>query len=337
MWVPAGSALLAHACERRNTSYLCTIRHDLMALRCGMERKEVWSMVNTLLRHSRLLVALTSGCLVLAMAVPVASSAVVHSVAPSGVTNFTADPANHRCGTTSHDSCNWAGNEAFDQRGTYRVASVEFRIPTISGNNLDHISFWAGVGGDEHYAGSSNVLVQAGVDSKIEQTGPTQFMQVNYAWYEIATQNGTTLTGSQTPVNFSKGLNPGDRITVTVSSNYHGDQDNEFSIKNEDTGESHGWPISGPLSDSATGECIGERVMQLGVLRPIAEFNPPPSATPHTVWLNACVISTDQATHPVGIWPTNWYHIVNTSSDLLVGIGGIDSNGSFPLHWIQAA
>jgi hypothetical protein len=298
-----------------------------MACRCFVERKEARSTVNTLLRNCRLLLALTSGVLVLVLQVTGASSAVAHRGAPSGVTNVTADPANHRCGTTSHDSCNWAGNEAFDKRGTYRVASVEFKIPSVAGNNLDHISFWAGVGGDSAYAGTSNVLVQAGVDSYLVQTGVT-FTQYNYAWYEIAIQNGTTQTGSQTHVNFSR-LNPGDKIKITVSSNYHGDQDNEFSITNENTGESHGWPISGPLSDSATGECIGERVTQLGVLRPIADFG--------TEWLNDCSIRTDTAAHPVGVWPTNWYHILNTSDDLLVGIGGIDSNGSFPLDWKKAA
>jgi hypothetical protein len=286
-------------------------------------------------RTYRLPLALATGFLVLALQVSGVSSvfarSVTHSpVVPNDIVQLATLP-----NSTSHDSSNWGGNEVTGARGTFRAASVEFRIPTISdppSTKGDLVAFWAGVGGDPSFSGSSYELVQAGIASYIDSSGG----QYNYAWYEYVGTNGTV---SPQHIHFNQGLNAGDKIAVTVESNYLNSGNTQIFITDERSGETESPSASAeaaiPFSDSATGECIGER----SIPTPLAEYNPSPSsATPHTVFLNDCVIYNNSGTsHPVGPgngWAnTNWYHIVGKTGDLVEGIGAVDSSGSFPLNW----
>jgi hypothetical protein len=80
-------------------------------------------------------------------------------------------------------SQNWAGNVDYGNRGTYRIASVDFYVPKIT-NLYSDVSFWAGVGGDGDFT-SPQVLVQAGVD--ISTTCCS--IQYNESWWEVYPYN----------------------------------------------------------------------------------------------------------------------------------------------------
>jgi Peptidase A4 family len=288
--------------------------------------------MNTFFRIYRLPVALVTGFLVVALLVAGAAARdATH--APVG----SADILQSNAGSSNpHNTGNWAGNAVTGPRGTYKAVSVEFRIPRIAFTNPNQVAFWAGLGGDAiDYPNDSLELVQAGIFSYIDSSGG----QYNFAFFAYYDQNDS---GKTVRVHFDSGLHAGDKINVSVESNLNNDGKTYITISNLSTGESKTPDTSGvPFSDSHTGECIAERPGLVGSQLPLAVLNPPPSATPYTVWFNDCVVTNARGTesHPVGPgngWAnTNWWHIVNNSGALLLGIGAVDSSGSFPVIWHQ--
>ncbi len=281
--------------------------------------------MNTLVRTYRLLLVLASGFLVLAMQVPVPSSAFARGSAPGSVHHAFYDlfaPFS----TSSHDSTVWAGNFATGARRTYQEVTVNFRVPTIEGPaSQDGVAFWAGLGGVPQYGGSgSTELVQAGITSYMNAND----QQTNYAWYEYVGDNGK-ITPQRVP--FAQGLHHGDMIYVNVAVNYQTGEDS-FTFYNQATGETPtAVNIHGPLPDGATGECIGEHSTNAP---DIADFNAPQN----TEWLNNCTITnTAQTAKPIGAWPHNWYRLVNGLDQPLIGVGAIDSNGSYTLNYLASA
>lgn len=293
---------------------------------------EVCNTVNTLLKKYRLLLALTTGFLVLALQCSSASSAFARSIAPGGVAHPNVALSTPACDDLAkHDSCSWGGNFATGARGTYTEVSVEFKIPTISGPPDASVAFWAGLGG---LPGTSSELVQAGVASCIGATTANNCSQTagqhNSTFWSYTDANNKTTSG---PFGFTQGLNPGDTIFVFVQSNYRGSGDDYFYMQNERTGEIRDHTLSGDSSDGASGECIGERpeAVQGGTQPPLAGFG--------TEEITDCQVSSNTITHAVGSgngWPSDWSHIVNTSLVLLEGVGATDSSGSFSLNWKKA-
>lgn len=281
--------------------------------------------MNTLLRNVRLLLVLASSLLVLAMQVPLASSALARSAAPEGVAHATYDLF-APFASSSHDSSNWAGNFATGAAQTYQEVTVNFRVPTIAGPaSQDGIAFWAGLGGVPQYGGKgSTELIQAGITSYIDASD----QQYNYAWYEYVGANGTI---DPQRVHFNQGLHAGDMIFVNVATNYKTGEDS-FAFYNQGTGETPNTVnISGPVPDGATGECIGEHSTNAPA---IADFNAPNN----TEWLNNChITNTAGTTKSIGDWPHNWYRLVNGLDEPLVGVGDIDSNGSYTLNYLASA
>lgn len=161
-------------------------------------------------------------------------------------------------------SVNWSGGEAYGSRGTFRDSSVYFDVPSISGSVGDHVSMWAGVGGDTAYSGSSYALIQAGVDSSITSSGV-----YNESWWEIVASNYNT---PEENLPLSR-LRAGDEVYAYVESNYNSSGYNYFYIENDSAASynSH-YDYSGHFSDSATGECILERPTYNGGPTPLANF-----------------------------------------------------------------
>jgi peptidase A4-like protein len=293
-------------------------------------------MVYTLVKKYRLPLALAMATIALAMQ----SSFGVSPAFARGIT--VSVPVNAASAATCNIycpchpgpgvSCNWAGKYAHGARGTYRKVSATFKVPTFHGINSPNsqITFWVGVGGVGKYAGTCTncmELVQAGITSTVTATGG----ETTFAWYEVVASKGNI---NQTKVPIPGGLHHGDKIAVTVSSNYDNKGVDKFYIKDVTTNKHpvH-YPISfkGHFSDSATGECIGERPLHTNgasfFFEPIPNFA--------TEWMNDCSISSNNATHPVGSWPTNSVTMKNASYRVLVSVGGIDPHGSFPLYWKQ--
>ncbi|MGO8948208.1 MAG: G1 family glutamic endopeptidase [Ktedonobacterales bacterium] len=298
------------------------------------------------LRAHRVPLALTTGFLVLAVLIAGIFSASARGVAARGVSPSTPALDNDLAqvvpgDTNPHDLYNWGGNEVYGPTQTYGVVSVEFRIPTLTdppSTKGDTVALWAGLGGDpNHAAGGAAQLVQAGIISYIDSSGT----QYNYAFYEyVGPSSQPQDTIKPAHIHFNNGLNAGDKIDVTVVSNYEGVRKTQISITDErGTGETEHPTATElaviPMTDGATGECIAERMSPT----PLAEYNPAGSP-PDQEWLNDCVVTNNNATtHPVGPgngWAnTDWYRIIGKTGDLVEGIGACDSNGSTPLNWVS--
>lgn len=218
---------------------------------------------------------------------------------------------------TASPSSNWAGNDAYGSRGTYRAASVAFRVPGVSGSNGSVSSFWAGVGG----VASNYGLVQAGVDE--ERASATY--QYNHAWWEYhigsngvdSSSGGGTFTGLP--------VYPGDTMSVYVESNINSDGYDYFQVCSSHGGGScQSKTVSGNFSDSANGECIGERIGGA----PIANFG--------TEELSGCYMTNSSlTTNGIGNWPHNYYYLTD-GSRTLVSVGSISSGANYPLYWHYA-
>ncbi|GCF09111.1 G1 family glutamic endopeptidase [Dictyobacter arantiisoli] len=223
-------------------------------------------------------------------------------------------------------SNNWSGNEATGNRATYRVAYVEFNVPTIATNDLHAaVSVWAGVGGDYSFGGSNAVLPQVGVFSQPTCTGSSSAScQYNESFWEIA---GPKNDPGQMNLPLSQ-LNAGDRVYAYVSSNVNNDGDNYFFISNETVNNynSH-MDTSKVFSDSATGECIVERPGFLnGGLYDLADFN---TNAGHSIELDNCTIGDRNDNQKgIGNWPHDGMQLWNTSfTYVMAQPGSIFNNG----------
>lgn len=193
-------------------------------------------------------------------------------------------------------SSNWGGIEDVSARGTYRIAEVAFTVPTIDTSNWSNdAGFWAGVGGDAYVpanSGQGYVLVQAGVDTKVSYGN-----QYNVSFIEVEPD-----FGGEWDLPLCR-LNAGDTVLAYVSSNYNDDGYDYFYLGNESANCYNSCYISTGSttvattcvggqqirpydnSDSATAECIAERVTgAFGSLKPLAAWNAPG----HVINLNTC-------------------------------------------------
>jgi hypothetical protein len=238
-----------------------------------------------------------------------------------------ASPKTAAAPATTREVFNWAGNVATGSRGTYRQAKVEFRVPTISNIQPGHwVSIWAGVGG---VVAGGRVLVQAGVTVKPGSNGK----QVNTAWWEVVPGF------SQQSLHFAH-LHAGDTIIVIVSSNLGNDGKDRFFVEDtsQHTGnvdESGSMVLSGPFSDSATGECIVERptlggtLGEGGTLTELANFG--------TEQMVGCDVGGESTLKSVGAWPHTDYIMINKMKKATtLALPGPLSAGTFTVKWLAS-
>jgi hypothetical protein len=204
---------------------------------------------------------------------------------------------------------NWAGNVAYGSRGTYRVASVDFTVPSIPNiSSSQRVSIWAGVGGDPDYT-SALMLVQAGVEIHRATFGG----QYNTSFWEIEPYNN----GEQS-LPLSR-LQAGDHIFALASSSADNDGYNYFYIDNETVNSyNEHYDYSNHLTDGASGECIVERPKVGSSYTDLANFG--------TEYLNRCDISTVTQSKYMISWPHDYYTMVNAAGTPLATVGSIVNN-----------
>lgn len=219
---------------------------------------------------------------------------------------------------TESFSSSWAGNVATGARGTYRLAEVTFKVPTVSSPHSSNAAFWAGVGGA---VSSPFGLVQAGVTVSVSSSGA----QTNQAWWEIVGTPANPL-----PQYFSFAVHTGDTIMAYVDSNLDNDGYNTFFVDDETTG-GYGSPTNPPtyFSDSATGECIAEKHTS----PPLSDFG--------TVDLDSCILGTSStATQGIGDWPHFYYACTSNGTSTgtkLISVGSITNSEDYAVIWRAAS
>ena len=295
--------------------------------------------MNTLLKKYRLLLALTTGFLVLALQCSGAASVFARGVAAGGVTHattsvITTDPA--ICSQT-HNNCYWADNEATGTRGTYREATVEFTVPQVLG--VGTVFFGAGLGGEPGYGGPNFEGVVAGIQSTPNPDDP--LAQPNVPSFQVW-PNGASNNNPHPLPSFPVHINVHDKIKVDVRSNLNGVGYDKIIITDVTQNNASNTPyiipdVSGgnaPVSDGATGECFAERFGALGVQEPIAEWY-----GLHETLSNCSITNNAGTTHNVGNWPTtDWNHLINTSGTILVRVGALtNNNADFDVIWVQGS
>lgn len=216
----------------------------------------------------------------------------------------------------------WAGNIAQGSRGTYRVATIDFVVPRLTGNCNTDASFWTGVGGYTNLAGGNPVLVQAGVDSN-KYCGGSGLGQYNMSFWEVYPYNQE----QNLPLDR---LNVGDEVYAYAQSNFNNNGQNYFFIENETTGGYNSYSSSSqPFSDSATAECVVERPQEpnSSARYYLANFG--------TTNLNFCTAETNSSAGliPIAQWPHHYDDMYNGNT-LLASVGPINSSGEgFPVTW----
>ena len=207
----------------------------------------------------------------------------------------------------------WADNEATGARGTYRAATVEFNVPYLSlSNSSADVAMWTGVGGDGNIVGSSAELPQVGIISNASGNDGCNDHQYNESIWEVA---GSPSDNGANNLPLSRLCN-GDRVYSYVSSNLQNDGYDYFYIGNETVGSYNSHQLTGNFSDSATGECVVERVTNgLGSLDTLADFNP---SAGNTEELDNCeIIDRSGNQQSVGNLTHLAYQIVNDSNQPL--------------------
>ncbi len=250
--------------------------------------------------------------------------------------NTTCPPGNN---SHCHVSENFAGNEATAGTGTYKEADVEFNVPTIptSPSNAQ-VAVWAGVGGNSLYAQYPS-LVQAGVITSVKYGG-----QYNESFWEVVPPRGVTPPGGDGPQSLplANGLHAGDDIIVVVHSNStsYPNQD-AFFIDNVTTGDYNSNHFVNTTntswnSDSATAECIVERLYNAGTgtLYPLANFG--------TERLSSCEAEKNDSSmsYSIGSLPHIYDQIYSDlqGSKLLATVGPISSDGyNYSVTWLASS
>lgn len=236
----------------------------------------------------------------------------------------------------------WAGNQAIGKGpGAYKFAGLTFNIPSINrGTSNAEVAAWVGVGGDG-FDIKTPVLVQAGVITSVKNGG-----QFNESVIEVA----NNVLAQNFPL---CRLNTGDTIYSYVESNVNSDGYDYFYMYNFNGNNGNGCynscylstdkapPSGAPLcgfkgghsfnSDSATGECIVERISAGNdYYYPLAQFNSPSNV----ISMNGCFING----LGIGAQSHDYYVVENIVSVLLAGCGSISSdNASFPVYWYQSS
>lgn len=253
----------------------------------------------------------------------------------------------------SGSGSSWAGNWAYGGRGTYRLAQVTFKVPSISGRIGSTVAFWTGVGGAGNT--SPELLVQAGVEVIQCPTGISGPQCITERNNGTLPTSGSTWrynppffeTVSSTPSLCTAALNncdpvvmtgisvyPGDSMTAYVDSNYAGSNNDFFEVCNNtrsDTCTGHYNTNTSALSDSASGDCIGEE--------PLATYNSTSyGANFGTEEMDSCSITNSSGvTEGVGQWPHNYNWMVDHDLKTLVTVGSIFNNDSFDLSYCTNA
>jgi hypothetical protein len=243
----------------------------------------------------------------------------------------------------------WAGNWAYGNRGTYRLAQVTFKMPSITGHIGASAAFWAGVGG----AGNTTpwTLVQDGeyimncpdgytgaqcIGALRSGTLPTSggTWRYNFPFYDIVNSNTSycpNFNNCENVVMTGLATYTGDTVTAYVDSNYADSGSDYFQVcDNTSSTCTSNVPnsVTGALSDSASGECVGEEPST------IEWDNDYYDANFGTEELNDCLITDGAGTaNGVGVWPHNYNWVWNTSDKTMVTVGSITNNLNFPVTY----
>ncbi|GHO79018.1 hypothetical protein KSD_67890 [Ktedonobacter sp. SOSP1-85] len=110
-----------------------------------------------------------------------------------------------------------------------------------------------------------------------------------------------------------------------ISSNDSNDGYDYFYIENETVGSYNSYTTynSSYFSDSATGECIGERPTVNGNFAVLANFG--------TEKLPSCYIGTSSTIKGIQSWSHDYYEMENTSGNLLATVGSITNTTDYPI------
>jgi len=220
----------------------------------------------------------------------------------------------------------WAGNQDVGSRGTYREAEAEFSVPNIpeSPSNAE-VLIWAGIGGND-YVTPSSVLVQAGV---------FETPQGNGIYHESFWEVDPGTSGIQNLPLCS--LTAGNVVYVYVSSNPDNNGQDYFYMQNETANcyNSYSTGNKSYISDSATGECIVEREINIEAY-PLADFG---TATfDHS---DGCEMfdNSTQVLNGIGNFPHNYLQIYNdpsnpNSNTIMASVGSIYNYGyDYSVYW----
>jgi hypothetical protein len=250
------------------------------------------------------------------------------------------------CNATPSSRCEdgvWAGNLAISKgRGAYRIAQMNVSVPTISTSDPNaEVAFWTGVGGDG-WITSSTVLVQSAI--VISVVNGKEYVETDI---EVA----NNVKAYQLPLCQTPQVN--DRIYLYANSNVNNDGYDYFYIRDDNGNNGNGCSNScylgtnnsnpptphcpfngGPSynSDSASGECIAERVggNELGFGGyDVAEFNPPG----HQEQVTNCDINNVA----IGSQAHNYMVLENGGAQLLIDVGPISNGTDFPFRWHQSS
>ena len=232
--------------------------------------------------------------------------------------------------TSQCTSYNWAGNEAQGSRGTYREGSVEFIAPSISTSISDaEVALWAGVGGDPKIT-SSPVLVQAGL--LIYVNNNREYFET--FWEVVPGFNITNL-----PLPHSISVNDDLYFDIQSNSLTYPNQD-YFYVENYSRSDyaSHILNTMGTQynSDSATGECIVERIGGPNGL-PLAQFQENGQAK-NTVLLTNCGVGIQGqgGVQPIGSFPHHYNVLIDANGSTMSTVGPITNGGwNYTITWVR--
>jgi peptidase A4-like protein len=174
-------------------------------------------------------------------------SAAFGSSATSKAASSLRHARDHRISNST--SSNWSGYAVTGSRFTSVSASWTQPAATCSGTAYS--SFWVGLDGD-----TSNTVEQTGTDADCSGSTPQY-----YAWYEMY---------PKFPVNLNKPVQPGDKMTASVTTNGSG----SFTLTISDT--TRGWTntTNARLKSAklASAEVIAEAPSSSGGVLPLANF-----------------------------------------------------------------
>lgn len=183
------------------------------------------------------------GIVVLVLAVVVALSA----SAAGGAATPLRHALNHRI--TDSTSTNWSGYAVTGSK--YTSVSASWTEPSVSCSGTAYSSFWVGLDGD-----TSSTVEQTGTDADCSGSTPQY-----YAWYEMYPKY---------PVNLSNPVQPGDKLSASVTTNGKG----AFTLTISDS--TQGWTnttnakLRGASLSSA--EVIAEAPSSRSGVLPLADF-----------------------------------------------------------------
>lgn len=234
----------------------------------------------------------------------------------------------------------WAGNIAVGRgRGGYKIASMIVRVPSINTSDSSaEVAFWAGVGGEGHVT-NGLVLVQSAIVVSVVNGRENVETDIEVA---------NNVRPYTLPLCRSVAVN--DTVYLYAESNVNNDGYDYFFIRdnnlncsnscyvgtnNSNPPQPHCPFTGGPSfnSDSATGECIAERVngTEFGTGSPVAEFNAPG----HQDQITSCDVNNTE----IGS-QSHFYEVVVNGvggGQLLIGVGAITNFHDFNFEWHQSS